>query len=429
MRGIGLSISRLSTARAVLAGAALLAGAAMRPAEAEIARGSATAPDETAMVMPRVHAPAGTGGLGLPQPLAPSEAARIRRIFALQRAGNLQVAAVETGRLTDQTLLGHILADRYLNRPTRVSAPALSDWLGRYADLPDACAIYGLLLHKLPPGMPRPVPPPSASLASGPAKWSSGPSLAGGAAREALLRGRNDMALRIGRAAWERSHGTDGQSAYVAGLAAWRAHLHGGDALGWRSWMRRAAAEPQTLHGMLAAQLLGLHPTPVLPRPIAAEADLEAVAAMPQGRRAFALLQVGESSRAESELRLLWGEAQANPPLARAIMLVANAANMTSLVADLSEATAGEAALLPLPVLHPRGGFKLTPALVYAVTWVESNFDSSAHSAAGAHGLMQLTGVAAGALGRDTISQDELHNPALNLALGQQYRAARFPRG
>jgi soluble lytic murein transglycosylase-like protein len=455
MRGIGLSISRLSTARAVLAGAALLAGAAMRPAEAEIARGSATAPDETAMVMPRVHAPAGTGGLGLPQPLAPSEAARIRRIFALQRAGNLQVAAVETGRLTDQTLLGHILADRYLNRPTRVSAPALSDWLGRYADLPDACAIYGLLLHKLPPGMPRPVPPPSASLASGPAKWSSGPSLAGGAAREALLRGRNDMALRIGRAAWERSHGTDGQSAYVAGLAAWRlqdeeeaatlfgaasvaeeagpglqaaaafwaarAHLHGGDALGWRSWMRRAAAEPQTLHGMLAAQLLGLHPTPVLPRPIAAEADLEAVAAMPQGRRAFALLQVGESSRAESELRLLWGEAQANPPLARAIMLVANAANMTSLVADLSEATAGEAALLPLPVLHPRGGFKLTPALVYAVTWVESNFDSSAHSAAGAHGLMQLTGVAAGALGRDTISQDELHNPALNLALGQQY--------
>ena len=84
MRGIGLSTSRLSAARAVLAGAAFLAGTAMRPAQGASGAGAS---DELAMAVPRVHLPAGLSGVGLPQPLPPSEAARIRRIFALQRRG------------------------------------------------------------------------------------------------------------------------------------------------------------------------------------------------------------------------------------------------------------------------------------------------------------------------------------------------------
>jgi soluble lytic murein transglycosylase-like protein len=407
------------------------------------------------MVMPRVHAPAGASGLGLPQPLAPSEAARIRRIFALQRAGNVPAAVIETGRLTDQTLLGHILADRYLARASRVTAPALAEWLGRYADLPDACAIYAMLLRRLPPGTPAPPPPPSASLAST-TPGAAGPRAdAGAAARAALLRGRDAAALRIGRTAWERSHGSDGASAYVAGLAAWRlhdhvaaaslfgaaslaegagpsqraaaaywaarAHLHAGDLAAWRSWLLRAAADPQTLHGMLARALLGLHPQPALPTPMLAEADLDAVAATAHGKRAFALLQVGEAGRAEAELRLLWAAAQSDPALERAVALVADAAGLNRLVADLSEAAAGGAALLPVPALHPRGGFSLNRALVYAVAWVESHFDSAASSSAGAHGLMQLTPIAAGALGQDWVSADALRDPAQNLRLGQQY--------
>ena len=455
MRGIGLSISRLSTARAVLAGAALLAGAAFRPAQGETARGSATPSDETAMVMPRVHAPAGTGGLGLPQPLAPSEAARIRYIFALHRKGNITSAITETGRLTDQTLLGHILADRYLARSGRVPAQALSDWLGRYADQPDACAIYALLLKRLPPNAARPAPPSGARLASAAPGRFGEQGQAGGAARDALLRGRDDLALRLGRSAWEQSKGQDGQAAYVAGLAAWRrhdagtaanlfgaasisegagaglraaaafwaarAHLHQGDTEAWHQWLVRAAADPQTLHGILARHLLGLHPIPASPSPVLAEADLEAIAATGPGRRAFALLQVGEPARAEAELRLLWPTAQANPPLARAIVLVANAAGLSGLITDLSDAVAGAAATLPLPSLRPRGGFGLSPAMVYAVAWVESDFDSGAESAAGAQGLMQLTSIAADAVGRKAMADNALHDPALNLKIGQQY--------
>jgi soluble lytic murein transglycosylase-like protein len=405
------------------------------------------------MVMPRLHAPAGAGGLELPKPLAPSEAARIKHIFALQRSGMMLAASIETDRLTDQTLLGHILADRF-KRATRVTATALSDWLGRYADLPDACAIYALLVGKLSAGAAHPPPPPSATLSSAGVLGRSQQALfGGGLARDALLKGRDKAALRIGRAAWDRSRGTDGQSAYVAGLAAWRlgdaglasglleaaslsteagpglraaaafwaarAHLRASDPVAWRHWMLRAAADPQTLHGMLAQSLLSLHPLPALPSPTLAEADMDAVAATPHGRRAFALLQVGEATRADAELRLLWTESQADPPMARAIVLVANAAGMTRLTADLSEAAAGAAALLPVPALRPRGGFRINPALVYAVAWIESNFDTGATSAAGAHGLMQLTQIAAGAVGHT--GADLLHDPGTNLKMGQQY--------
>jgi soluble lytic murein transglycosylase-like protein len=183
--------------------------------------------------------------------------------------------------------------------------------------------------------------------------------------------------------------------------------------------MLRAAADPQTLHGMLARSLLGLHPLPPLPSPMLAEADMDAVAATPHGRRAFALLQVGETARAEAELRLLWAESQADPPMARAIVLVASAAGMTRLTADLSDAAAGAAALLPVPALRPRGGFRINPALVYAIAWIESNFDTAATSAAGAHGLMQLTRIAAGAIGHN--GADVLHDPGTNLKMGQQY--------
>ena len=369
MRGIGFSISRLSTARAFLAGAALLAGTALRPAHASGGSGSAPQSDDLAMAVPRIHPGAGTNGIGLPQPLAPSEAAKVRRIFALQRAGTWPQAVAETARLDDDTLLGHILADRVLLKPARTRTAALSDWLGRYADLPDACAIYALLLRRLPPGAARPPAPANAQLGSH-AHAAEADSPAAAAARTAFAGGHDALAERLGRDAFARSQNRDGQAAYVAGLAAFRAgrldraaglfelasvadgagaglraaaalwaartHLRQGETAAWRPWMMRAAAEPHTLHGMLARRALGLRVQAAPASPILAEADLEAISATPQGRRAFALLQVGEPARAEAELRLLWPAAQATPALSRALFLVAGAAGLADLVADLS---------------------------------------------------------------------------------------------
>jgi soluble lytic murein transglycosylase-like protein len=419
------------------------------------------------MAIPRIEPPAGASGVGLPQPLAPSQAALVRRIFALQRKNELPAAIAQTARLADTSLLGHILADRYLSRPARVPAADLADWLGRYADLPDACAIYSLLLKRLPAGSKPPPAPACPTLAS-----ASDPMVADNvtaaarSARDAFVRGHDDAAYRIGRTAFTRSHGRDGQSAYVAGLAAWRkgefaaartlfeaasladeagpglragaafwaarAHLREGagsgrpgpDGQAWRPWLWRAAAEPQTLHGMLARRILGVRLAAGPQKPTLSQADVDAIDATSQGRRAFALIQVGEVARADCELRLLWPLARTSPPLARALFLVAEAAGLNDLARDISGTGDADGVNLPMPALHPNGGFWLDPALVYAVAHVESNFASGVVSSAGANGLMQLMPVAAIAIVRRGDASEigtRLKDPGENLRMGQQY--------
>ncbi len=259
MRGIGSTLSRLPAARAFLAGAAFLASTAVRPGMSQAAPMEASGPDETALAVPRVHLPGalpgGPSGVGLPQPLAPSEAARLRRIFALQRAGDMPAAIAATAELTDDTLLGHLLADRFIAAPARATAPELAAWLGRYADLPDAPTVYRLLpapntrpaafLPAIPaPAAAEPSLPPrqpgldAAVLAAARAGHADaalhlvararipslyGAMLRGEVATALLEQGRDREALSTGRDGWQHADGALGQPAYVAALAAWRA--------------------------------------------------------------------------------------------------------------------------------------------------------------------------------------------------------------
>src|SRR5512135_1842754 len=57
----------------------------------------------------------------LPRVLAPGEAARYQRIFALQEQHAWNEADREIAKLNDQLLLGHVLAERYLGSPYRAS--------------------------------------------------------------------------------------------------------------------------------------------------------------------------------------------------------------------------------------------------------------------------------------------------------------------
>ena len=210
-------------------------------------------------------------------------------------------------------------------------------------------------------------------------------------------------------------------SAFWASRAARSQH----DAAGTVAWLRVASEERLTLHGLLARRILRLH-TGILPRAeLLGQADVDAVAATPRGWRAFALLQIGQSDRAEAELRGLWSN---NPVFGRSLMLVAAATGLTDCAAQMAallQSQDGQRHVelrFPLPRLRPAGGFKIDPALVYAVTRLESNFNTSAISPAGARGLMQIMPATAQYIMGDVLlSADRLHEPASNLDIGQRY--------
>src|SRR6476646_4504758 len=122
MRGIGYTLSRLPTARAILAGAAIFAGAFTSAAHGQLSgsgNGTGTQAttdmraDEAALAVSRVpHSGAAT--VVFPQPLRPADSALMRRVFAYQSRGNIPEAIRSVAALEDKLLVGTALADRYL---------------------------------------------------------------------------------------------------------------------------------------------------------------------------------------------------------------------------------------------------------------------------------------------------------------------------
>jgi soluble lytic murein transglycosylase-like protein len=461
--------------------------------------------DQTAMSVPR---PSLQGGIaGFPQPLAPSDAARLRRIFEMQARGEMAAAAREAERLDDRRLIGHVLADRWA-RGHAASPEELIAWLGAHADHPDAPAVHAMLVRRAPRGLDLPpaprretlaegaeeIPeerdPPTRSIARNPAldrtvrdRARDGdaagalaaiararPSQAYGAllradVAQALFQlGRDEEALRIATEAARQSGGTAFPS-FVAGLAAWslerpelalshfeaaaRAEIASpatrAAAAFWTAraavrarrpqlyvpWMTQAAQEPRTFYGLLARRALGLPMGFAWERELAGESEAAAVAETAPGWRALALLQIGQRERAEAELRGLWPRVQGNAGVMRAMLAVASQAGMTELAAQLAslqqsaDGRPRDFARFPLPRLQPDQGFRMDPALLYALARQESNFDPGAVSRAGARGLLQIMPATAVYVTGDASLRGagarRLHDPGFALEVGQRY--------
>lgn len=281
---------------------------------------------------------------------------------------------------------------------------------------------------------------------------------------QALFAANRDHAARdLASAALQESGGRVALAGFTAGLASWRlermaeaarffeaaagapltapglraaalfwaarAHFAAGDAEGGHLWLQRASAEANTFYGLLARRRLGL---PLIRDDLFAdevlgEGDIAAVAATAEGLRAFALLQVGQTRWAEAELRQLAAKSETAPDLRRAVALVAREAGLSRLADEIAASVRGDDGLgaEPLPHLAPRGGFQVAPALVYALARIESHFDPAAISPTGARGLLQIMPVTASYLVNDPslagARQKRLHDPAVNLDIGQRY--------
>jgi len=79
------------------------------------------------------------------------QAVLYRDIFKLQRDGNMKEADKRIKKLNSSLLMGHVLAERYMHPVAyRSNYSELKNWLAKYADHPQAEAIYKLALLKNP---------------------------------------------------------------------------------------------------------------------------------------------------------------------------------------------------------------------------------------------------------------------------------------
>ena len=397
--------------------------------------------------IPSAPAPAAGSDIpDIPTVLSRLDASRYAAIFALQEEGNWKAADAQIEQLKDKTLLGEVLAQRYLTARYPTTFDEARSWLEQYADLPEARAIWTLAKKRAPgKAVPSPVPataqvatPIEPSEAAGEQRGEQTPLPPEPAAYGLETPGRFEAGLTAWRAKKWSEAAADFESVardrntpswYVAASAFWaaRTHLMLKEPQKVDAWFAVAAEQPRTFYGMLARRTLGLSQDARFDRQPLSKAEIAQLEALPGGHRALALVQVGETDRAEAELRAL--TTRGNKSLASAIVALADLANMPALCLALDRQTRSAPrqidAQYPMPPWKPRNGFSVDRALLFALMMQESRFEADAKGGGGAAGLMQLMPATAKAVARRSgiplRNVAELVDPVLNLSLGQEY--------
>jgi soluble lytic murein transglycosylase len=358
----------------------------------------------------------------LPEPLEQIDADRYRQIFKLQAHGDYRGADAQISELTDQSLLGHVLADRYLSRGYRSSPKELADWLKQYAAQPDADQIYQLAVRK---GAESLTKPKSSIVRTGsPDEASTDDS---GYWQEGLENWRSkrftqaaqDFVLAAGlknASSWDRS---------AAAFWAARSFLRAQRPEQVSRWLKEASKYSRTFYGQLAQRALGIDPAYDWTVQDLSGNDAAKLMRSGAGKRALALVQVGEISAAEKELLILADTSEGD--LDPALLSVSQAAGLPSLAIKiggrrlLKDDNFVDAAMYPLPGWTPHAGYDVDRALIFAIMRQESGFNPNATSQAGAVGLMQLMPDTAKLVSGE--AKSDLRDPVVSITIGQKYIA------
>ena len=355
----------------------------------------------------------------LPEPLEQIDADRYRQIFKLQAQGDYRGADELIADLTDQSLLGHVLADRYLSRGYRSSPKELADWLQQYAAQPDADQIYQLARRKGAEDLTKPKasitrtgsPDEASTEDSGYWQWGL----------------ENWKSKRFSDAAqnFTKAAGQKGSSWDRSAAAFWaaRAYLRAQRPEQVSHWLKEASKYPRTFYGQLAQRALGIDPAYDWTVHDLSSNDAAKLMRSGAGKRALGLVQVGEISAAEKELLILADTSDGD--LDPALLAVSQASGLPSLAVKIGSRRLLkgddfiDAAMYPLPGWTPHAGYNVDRALIFAIMRQESGFNPNAMSQAGAVGLMQLMPDTAKLVSGE--AKPDLQDPVVSISIGEQY--------
>tara|TARA_R100000687_G_scaffold58317_1_gene46853 strand:- start:808 stop:2679 length:1872 start_codon:yes stop_codon:yes gene_type:complete len=493
-----------------------------------VSLGGALAQSEMAALAPRVG-PLSESNSTLPAILSRNDIALYTEIFDLQNEGQWDRADRLIAQVSDDSLLGHVLFQRYMH-PTayRSSYQELKNWLAEYADHPGASRIYGLALKRKPasadaPRRPQAVEMPAMDIVTAFDEPQGGSETESPAAESRKYAGKSSsqrakirsiqhqihslvqrgsvsialshldtkanralfdpvsfaeslgviargyfryhedkeamavakMATKLAGDDAARAHWWGGLAAFRAkewntaaahfaalslsveaddwlraagGFWASRAYLVGGEPQNVSAMLQRAAEMPRTFYGLLATRALGQTPPLDFEMPVLSDTETEFLLEIPAARRAIALIETGQTNRADEELRRFVDELP--PSFVGTLLALADRAGLADVAFRLGrdmerrQKVSLDGALYPVPGWEPEDGFGIDRALIFAIVRQESQFRSRAISSAGARGLMQLMPATAGYMAGDRFhgsSRAELFEPGLNLSLGQKY--------
>lgn len=287
--------------------------------------------------------------------------------------------------------------------------------------------------------------------------------LRGEIAHAYLIFGVDDKAIRAARQAIAKSGETAWMGYWAGGLAAWRSHRYDLAGTFFRSlvdlnnapdvlragaafWAHRALMRegqpqrameylqiasyyPHNFYGVVALQASGQKKQVEFVQPPVSDSFLSWLQAQPGGKRALALLQVGNWTEAARELRYLHGDTPEN--FTTDMIGFAARYNMPGLafrLADIYRQDTGvEYNSALYPILDTAVEFSVDEALIWSIIRKESGFYPLARSRAKAAGLMQIMPATAAFIASDrqfrSSKRHLLHNPDVNLSLGQDYIA------
>ena len=192
------------------------------------------------------------------------------------------------------------------------------------------------------------------------------------------------------------------------------------------NWLQEAANYPRTFYGLIAKSKLGSNDTYSWSAPQLTSALTGSLNDVASGRRALALLDIGQTNLAQKEL--LQTHPNGNQRLEKALVAVAHHFNLAELALRLGNAINQpdgklyDVALYPLVPWKGDTSAGIDQSLINALIRQESKFDPNAsNERSGAKGLMQLMPSTAQFVSDKNFDVRDMHKPDVNVALGQRY--------